>query len=141
MAQPATYTGEVEDCSGFLLQCSLYFEMQPQLFSTECARIAFMIYLLSGRALQWGQSNSHSNGPVTSSLASFTNHFKEVFGQTASVLYIHDQLFNLRQGNTSINAYALQFRTLAASSGWNEMALLTAFRQGFNPEVRHQGHI
>ncbi|KAK3524341.1 hypothetical protein QTP70_028052 [Hemibagrus guttatus] len=31
---------------------------------------------------------------------------------------------------------ALQFRTLAAKSGWNEQALLAAYHQGLNPQVR-----
>ncbi len=35
----------------------------------------------------------------------------------------------LRQGNMSINDYALKFRTLAAASGWNECSLLTTYRQ------------
>ncbi len=49
---------------------------------------------------------------------------------------MHDQLFNLCQGSNSISVYALQFRTLAAASGCNETALLTAFRQGLNADVR-----
>lgn len=36
----------------------------------------------------------------------------------------------------SVSMYALQFRTLAATSGWNETALITAFRQGLNPNIR-----
>jgi len=36
----------------------------------------------------------------------------------------------------SVNEYALQFRTLAARSGWNEQALLTTYRQGLDPQVR-----
>ncbi|KAL0175541.1 hypothetical protein M9458_027871, partial [Cirrhinus mrigala] len=38
-----------------------------------------------------------------------------------------DQLFRLRQGSSSISEYTLQFRTLAAASGWNEISLLGAF--------------
>lgn len=34
--------------------------------------------------------------------------------------------------------YALQLRTLAATSGWNEVLLLTAFRQGLNRNIRQQ---
>ncbi|CAM4428519.1 unnamed protein product [Leuciscus chuanchicus] len=49
---------------------------------------------------------------------------------------VHDQLFNLRQANNSVSAYALQFHTLAATNGWNEAALLTAFCQGLNTDVR-----
>ncbi|KAK3520690.1 hypothetical protein QTP70_030553, partial [Hemibagrus guttatus] len=36
----------------------------------------------------------------------------------------------------SINEYALQFRTLAAKSGWNEQALLASYCQGLDPQVR-----
>ncbi|KAK3506565.1 hypothetical protein QTP70_009903 [Hemibagrus guttatus] len=36
----------------------------------------------------------------------------------------------------TVSEYALQFRTLAAKSGWNEQALLAAYRQGLDPQVR-----
>ncbi|ROL51077.1 Retrotransposon-like protein 1 [Anabarilius grahami] len=61
MAQPATFTGEAEDCNRFILQCLLYFEMQSQQFSNDRARVAFVISLLSGKALQWAQSLWNSN--------------------------------------------------------------------------------
>ncbi|KAK3570544.1 hypothetical protein QTP86_022080 [Hemibagrus guttatus] len=35
----------------------------------------------------------------------------------------------------SVSDYALQFRTLAAASGWNEQALITTYRQGLDPHV------
>ncbi|KAL0152701.1 hypothetical protein M9458_052424, partial [Cirrhinus mrigala] len=47
-----------------------------------------------------------------------------------------DQLFRLRQGSSSIHDYTLHFRTLAAASGWNDISLLGAYRQGLNPEIR-----
>lgn len=95
-----------------------------------------MISLLSRCALQWAQSLWQSDAQATNSLSSFISHFKEVFRQTASVLSMHDQLFSLCQGDDSVSSYALQFHTLAASSGWNETTLLAAFRQGLNAEVR-----
>ncbi|XDV29480.1 hypothetical protein PO909_032603 [Leuciscus waleckii] len=79
---PETFTGEAEDCSGFLLKCSLYFEMQSHQFATDRARVAFVISLLSGHTLQWAQSPWQSN----TSLSAFFSHFKEVFGQTTSDL-------------------------------------------------------
>ncbi len=36
----------------------------------------------------------------------------------------------------TIHQYTLNFRTLAAASGWNEPSLITAFRQGLNPRLR-----
>ncbi|KAL0152574.1 hypothetical protein M9458_052297, partial [Cirrhinus mrigala] len=46
-----------------------------------------------------------------------------------------DQLFRLRQDSSSVNKYTVHFCTLAAASGWNEAALLIAYRQGLNPEI------
>ncbi|KAL0146490.1 hypothetical protein M9458_058121, partial [Cirrhinus mrigala] len=35
-----------------------------------------------------------------------------------------------------VQEYTIHFRTLAAASGWNEVALLSAYCQGLNPEIR-----
>lgn len=64
MARPATFTVEAEDCSGFLLQCSLYFEMQSQQFTNDRARVGFVISLLSGREV----------GSVTVAIRLHNNH-------------------------------------------------------------------
>uniref|UniRef100_A0A9J7X318 DUF4939 domain-containing protein n=1 Tax=Cyprinus carpio carpio TaxID=630221 RepID=A0A9J7X318_CYPCA len=133
-----TYSGEAEECSGFLLQCSLLFEMQPQLFPSDRAKIAYIISLLSGRALQWAWSVWDAQGPITNLLTAFVAHFKEVFGQSPNKLSVNDQLFQLRQGQSSVNDYAFQFHTLAATSGWNKAALITAFRQGLNVNICQQ---
>lgn len=37
MAIPSAYLGEAVECSGFLLQVSLYIELDPQKFTTERA--------------------------------------------------------------------------------------------------------
>ncbi|ROK23432.1 Transmembrane protein 232 [Anabarilius grahami] len=137
MARPATYSGAAEDCSGFLLQCSLYMEANSHLFLNERGRVAFIISLLSGRALQWAQSLWESNAPVTGSVSAFCSHLKEVFGQHAAELSVQDQLFNIRQGRReTASSYALRFRTLACISGWNEAALISAFRHGLRDEVK-----
>ncbi len=39
---------------------------------------------------------------------------------------------------SSASDYTLQSGTLAASCGWNETALLTAYRQGLDPRIRAQ---
>ncbi len=44
-AKAALFTGVVEECNGFLLQCSLALEMQPHLYTTDRAKIAFIISL------------------------------------------------------------------------------------------------
>ncbi|KAK3547886.1 hypothetical protein QTP70_000343 [Hemibagrus guttatus] len=42
----------------------------------------------------------------------------------------------LRQGSEAAADYAIQFRTLAAQSGWNDAALWAVFRTGLNPALQ-----
>ncbi|KAL0198613.1 hypothetical protein M9458_007153, partial [Cirrhinus mrigala] len=74
--------------------------------------------------------------PIIHSYEQFTNHFSVVFSMTTYKLSTSDQLFCLQQGTSSVNEYTLHFRTLAPASGWNETALLGAYRQGLNPNIR-----
>ncbi|KAL0151536.1 hypothetical protein M9458_053188 [Cirrhinus mrigala] len=131
----ATFAGEAAECSGFLLQVNLFIRMQPQQFPSENAKVAFLISLLTGKALHWAKAIWNSDNPIIHSYEQFTSHFSEVFSTTIGQLSTSDQLFRLQQGNSTIHQYTLHFRTLAAASGWNETALLGAYRQGLNPHI------
>lgn len=52
MAIPASYVGDAAGCGGFLLQVSLFMEMQPQKFTTERLKVEFLISLLNGKVLR-----------------------------------------------------------------------------------------
>ncbi|KAL0197572.1 hypothetical protein M9458_006112, partial [Cirrhinus mrigala] len=136
MAMPATFAGEAVECSGFLLQVNLFIKMQPQLFTSDDAKVAFLISLLTGKALLWAKAIWNADNPIIHSYEQFTNHFSDVFSTTTGELATSDQLCRLQQGTSSVNHYTLHFRTLAAASGWNEKALLGAYRQGLNPDLR-----
>ncbi|KAK3546079.1 hypothetical protein QTP70_020616, partial [Hemibagrus guttatus] len=136
MARPAPYSGSVEDCNGLLLQCSLVLEMQPHLYPTERSKVAFVITQLRGQALLWAESLWSQDSPVVQSYAGFVEHFKEVFGKPSWDSSVGEELCKLRQGKLMVTEYAIQFRTLAGKSGWNEQALLAAYHQGLNPQVR-----
>ncbi|KAK3570147.1 hypothetical protein QTP86_012623 [Hemibagrus guttatus] len=55
VATPAPFSGSVEDCNGFLLQCLLALEMQPHLYPDDRAKVAFIISCLDGKALHWAE--------------------------------------------------------------------------------------
>ncbi len=96
MARPTNFSGEAVTCNGFLLQCSLYFELQSHQFTTERAKVAFIISLLTGRALQWAEALWSSQSPRINSLEDFVEHFREVFSQPTTEVSVHDELFQLR---------------------------------------------
>ncbi len=138
MARPVPFSGVAEECNGFLLQCSLALEMQPHLYPTERSKIAFIISLLTGKALQWAETIWSQTGPITQTHNSFITHFREVFDRPTNDSSVSDQLYHLRQVKRSIHKYALHFRTLAAASEWNERSLLTTYCQGLEPRLRLQ---
>ncbi|KAK3526444.1 hypothetical protein QTP70_025477 [Hemibagrus guttatus] len=84
MAQPAPFTGLVEDCNGFLLQCSLVLEMQPHLFPDDRAKVAFIISHLDGKALRWAEPLWTQNNPVVTLLSNFIDHFKKFWTLAAA---------------------------------------------------------
>lgn len=88
--------------------------MQPQWFPTRRTKIMYIIYLLTGRTLQWAKTIWEQTITITRSLEVFTNHFKEVFGQSANEISIHDQLYKSRQGKTSVTEYSACWWLLVA---------------------------
>uniref|UniRef100_A0A671MZF2 Retrotransposon gag domain-containing protein n=1 Tax=Sinocyclocheilus anshuiensis TaxID=1608454 RepID=A0A671MZF2_9TELE len=104
MALPASYAGDAAVCGGFLLQVDLFLEVQPQKFTTERSKVAFLISLLNG------------NTAIINSYDAFKNNFKEVFGSTTGELSVSDQHLRLRQGSSTTREYTLQFHTLAATT-------------------------
>ena len=46
------------------------------------------------------------------------------------------RLHTIRQGNRSVADYTLEFHTLAADSGWDDVALRSAYRRGLSEELK-----
>ncbi|ROL41282.1 Retrotransposon-derived protein PEG10 [Anabarilius grahami] len=136
LAKPVPYSGSVEDCNGFfLLLCPLALEMQLHLYTSDRVNIAFIISLLTGKALPMGGNHLGQAGTVKQSIDNSVNHFHEVFGKPVGDTSVGEQLHHFHQRKMSINDYALKFRTLAAASRWNERSLLTTYRQGLETRV------
>ncbi|KAL0152770.1 hypothetical protein M9458_052493 [Cirrhinus mrigala] len=94
--------------------------------------------LLTGRALQWAEALWNGKSTVLATLNTFLTHFRKVFGVALTPLSVHDELIKLKQPNNNIHDYMLCFRALAASSGWNDVALLAAYQKGLKPAIRRQ---
>ena len=45
---------------------------------------------------------------------------------------------DLRQGNRRVSDYAIEFRTLATDSGWNDSSLFDAFLHGLAEPMKDQ---
>lgn len=63
---------------------------------------------------------------------------KRVFDHPVKGRQAEGQLLDLRQGNLSVSQYAINFRILAAESGWGDAALRADFSKGLNKEIKDE---
>uniref|UniRef100_A0A3B1K1V9 CCHC-type domain-containing protein n=1 Tax=Astyanax mexicanus TaxID=7994 RepID=A0A3B1K1V9_ASTMX len=135
---PMRYGGEPGGCRGFLLQCSLAFELQPSRFQSERAKVAYIVSLLTGKALAWATPVwVHQPGVCTTAML-FAEALSRTFDLPVRGEEAGARLLNLRQGRRSVSEYAIEFHTLAAESGWNASALASAFHHGLNEDLKDE---
>ncbi len=113
MTLSASYACDAAEWGSFPLQVAFFIEMQPQRFLTGRSEVAFLISLLTGKALLWDWAIWNANSLVINSYDAFINHFKEVFSSATGVLAVSDQLLRLNQGASTVSDYT--FTVLHAS--------------------------
>lgn len=81
-------------------------------------------------------------GGVTSfffkSYTLFEDDFKRVFDHSVQPQEAPSQLLSLKQGSRSVADYSIEFRVLAAGSGWNDSALWSVFFQGLSEQLKDE---
>ncbi|KAK3525785.1 hypothetical protein QTP70_007545 [Hemibagrus guttatus] len=136
LALPDKFDGTADCCQGFLRQCEVFFSHQPGIYHVEETQCAFLMSLLTSRALEWASAVWDADPQIRSSFSYFTGMIREVFEYPAGGNDISLQLMELRQGSDTAADYAIKFRTLAAQSGWNDAALWAVFLAGLNPDLQ-----
>ena len=69
-------------------------------------------------------------------LASDLSLFSETFDHTVNGADAAGRLHGITQGARSAAEYTLEFRTLAADSGWDNNALRSAYKRGLSEEIK-----
>uniref|UniRef100_A0A3P9LPJ3 CCHC-type domain-containing protein n=1 Tax=Oryzias latipes TaxID=8090 RepID=A0A3P9LPJ3_ORYLA len=135
---PSRFSGEPGLCKPFLHQCRLVFEQQPFSYSSDRARVAFIMSLLSGKASAWAVALSGGNSPLCESLPLFTAEMLRVFDHPLEGKETSNRLLALRQGSGPVSAYSIDFRILAAECGWDEKALTGIFYRGLREDIKDE---
>ncbi|KAK3569918.1 hypothetical protein QTP86_007352 [Hemibagrus guttatus] len=127
MSLPDKFNGTADHCRVFVRQCEIFFTHQPILYVADITRCAFMLSLLTGRALDWASAIWDSDPQIQSSLSYFMELLCDVFEYPTGGKGTSVQLLELWQGVDIVADYVIKFHTLAAQSGWNDTALLAVF--------------
>lgn len=126
---PKPFSGELGKCRGFLLQCTLIFDQKPHTYASDRSKVSYIIGLLTSRALTWAEAFLETTPLHTLSHQVFTTELLKVFDGPVRGREAAKRLMSLRQGNRSVAELSVEFRTLAADSGWNPAALMDHFLQ------------
>ncbi|CAJ1074292.1 uncharacterized protein LOC124485733 [Xyrichtys novacula] len=135
---PERYRGELGSCQAFLTQVSLVFEMQPLSYASDRSKIAYTIGLLSGQAREWGTAVWGRQDSACESYAAFVAEMRKVFDHPVSGNNASHRLMAISQGTRSVAEFAVEFRTLAAESSWNDGALQGAFYKGLGEALKDE---
>ncbi len=140
LPHPKRYDGSPGRCNGFLTQCSLDFELQPSKFTTARSKVAYVITLLSGKALAWATAlwEQSPQPAICSDYSCFIEEMRRVFDHPVSGREAASRLLQLTQASPSVAELAVDFRTLAMESGWNQEALTVAFNRALSDEIKDE---
>lgn len=135
---PERFDGSPERCRGFITQCTLAFQLQPSSFPTESSKVAYIITLLTSKALDWASALWDQKSPLTTNSQQFIMEMKRVFQHPSSGGDVDHRLLNLSQGTRSAAEFAIEFRTLATESGWDQRALRATFHHALSSELKDE---
>lgn len=100
--------------------------------------MAYIITLLTGKALDWASALWDQMSPLTINSQHFIEEMRRVFQHPASRGDVDHRLLNLSQGTRSAADFAIEFRTLATESGWDQRALRATFHHALSPELKDE---
>ena len=92
--------------------------------------------LLTGRALKWAIAAVGRDSRLGTHYQEFIREFKLVFDHPTDGPDTASRLHGLRQGTRSVADYTVEFRILAADSGWGDPALKSAYRRGLSDNIK-----
>ena len=136
LPSPRVFEGDLSQCCGFVTQCELVFRHNPSRFYLDDAHVAFIVSLLSGRALDWAVATLNSDAGFSSDYGRFISEFRLVFDHPPDGTDSASRLHSICQGTRSVAEFAVEFRILAARSKWGDEALKSAFRRGLNDVIK-----
>lgn len=93
---------------------------------------------LTGRAAAWATAEWSRESNACQTLSMFTDTMHQVFDHSSPAREATRALMQIKQRNQRVIDYAIEFRTLAADSGWNTPALIDAFMNGLSDPIKDQ---
>ncbi len=87
----------------------MYLDHQGDKFESEEKKCAFLLTLLTDRAIDWAAAVWDSDSRLRYSVNHFIQQIREVFEYPAGGKDVSTQIMNITQGNRTAAEYAIEF--------------------------------
>ena len=98
LPSPERYDGSPGECRSYLTQWQLVFSLQPRMFPTDAARVAYIITQLTGKAKKWGTAAWSADLICTRSSHRLMQEMHRIFDRSPTGHDAGRELLRLRQG-------------------------------------------
>ena len=130
------FAGDRRFFKGFLAKMNLVFMLQPEKFSEDPVKVAYIISRLYGSAMNWAATLIENVDPCLDDYEAFISKFKATFGNYDSTFIANQKLRTIKQRRLGdVRSYILEFNKYADDSSWNEAAKMDAFLAGLNDNI------
>lgn len=138
ISPPEKFSGKVEEFPAFLAQCKLFIELRDRDFTSDKAKVSFIISLLKGQAAKWATPLLVAPSPLLTDYQGFLQHLQTAFDNPVRASTANRRIRALKQGKGSVALYSTEFQLLAQDLDWNEAALRDQFMEGLSDEVQDE---
>lgn len=136
VSEPDKFDGTAEHVRGFLRQLDIYFQDHVSDKLSDSAMCYKVFSLLTGKAVEWASAVWDNDPRIRTSYSYFVQQIKEVFEYPAGGRSASLQIINMTQNHRPVAEYAIEFRTLAAQSGWNDRSLKDVFQNSLDVDLQ-----
>jgi len=140
VATPTPFTGKVSEAREFLIKCELVFKVQPRSYSSDSAKITFVVTYLKDAAFHWIRPALDLKDDETPPNWSqdwilFKKKFLQDFGDADLIETSRRSLAKLKQTGPC-TTYAIDFRRFASFLDMSDQSIRHAYYDGLKDDVK-----
>lgn len=138
ISSPEPFNGSRKDFRKFMVQCQMNFNVAPEIYDEDEAKIAFAGSYLRDQAAQWFEPhiNIDTGKSNFSSWQDFTRSLAAAFDDPDRIATAERELKRLKQGKDTASKYHAKFVSIITVLDLGQRQKISAFRDGLSKEVR-----
>lgn len=133
---PSKFSGAAKDYRDFVTSVKFYIRSNSDTYWDDVSKISLFGGLMTGTALSWFLELVRLDGLEVYNYRMFLEACDRTFMDPNFRLKQQNKLDKLTQGSRTVHVYALEFKSIAPYTSYNEGYFITAFRRGLSEPIK-----